>query len=953
MERPRLLWFGVAALIVLAVGAAVAAMVCIRDLQSRLESAQREAELNEFAHLLAVPDEALYLDWRDLDELVRARVKSYQRCGIEQFLPYWDVLAMSAAPAKRQKWRTVGERKIEKDSALGRYSFEKIMQQRAQSACQDIVNQVSNQRGVCAWVRDHQEVYRARLRPLLARLLKARDVELREKAAEAMLVLGERSEELDAALLLIVRERHASNNLSDGLARRLRRMGCEVQAVFVEKEIAALKAEDEHEAADRLSTSVFAGQSPRKDAFGDPLPPGALMRLGTVRLRGSCGVPHFSADAKRVGGADDNGMHFWDVQTGLPVVNLDMAELGYIHEPTISADGSMIAGVLVNRSGPRTWRIVVWDAQTGREKISFGHSSEFAGFPVFLPDGRTLATAGDGRVCWWNLETGALLAEQRMSEEEKGGNRLFRPAVSRDGHYLAAIPGGSSVWLFTTGKAQRLFSLSSLEDDVDRVEFTTDGKAVLAEIGRVTSGRRVTHSLSLWDIDSGTQRWSVVGDSWVYSPEGDVAACCGGDCSVKLVTLATGEARILTRDEKFWKRPVAFSPDGTILAVSAPPGVELWDVSRSILIRSLQIPAQSDVGSLEGTFSPDGKLLAVSGRGRLIMLWETETGRRLHHLSGHTWPVYCVSASRDGSRIASSSEKEVYVWDTQTGGPVLQLPLGTRVLALSADGSLLAMGGRFRAPGESRDTIVIRQTADGSIKYKLNGHEGEITSLAFSPDGKTLISGAEDTGIRTWEVESGRLIRCYYGHEFSVMTVGFLPDNRTVYSIDQAGTVRTWDLSEGDRPGLATHRTETMQAMQAEAAAVPTNGAVAAIRSGSGELHLWRMDPWQEMFFRVGTYVRRLKGVGPMAFSPDGRLLATGFYKDRDKERETRILSVETSQDVLRLVGHGNPLAATFMPDGKRLVTGGRDTTLLVWDVAPAYQRIVKEKSALTADRRP
>ncbi len=626
---------------------------------------------------------------------------------------------------------------------------------------------------------------------------------------------------------------------------------------------------------------------PIRDRFGDPLPAGALVRLGTVRLRhaGLNGLA-VSPDGKTllsVGG--DRVIRVWDVSggglaRGLPGPD----ELSIFNYAVLSPDGKLVA--LRSSTSLR-----VWDVAGGKERARVPWKASNTTPPSFSPDGR---------------------------------------------HQGAAVDQGAVQLLDVDGLKER--RRWRHERPVHRVAFSPDGKVV----GAVSTQRG---SLRLWEVDSGKELVRVsTGDttfpSFAFSPDGKLLASVGWGRAVALWDARTGEPRGTLplperkHDLAFYSA-IAFSPDGKALAASGYGlPVLLWDVASRKELHRLAAGAAPHIA-----FSPDGKALATGGNNS-IRLWDVATGRELHPCDAHTGEVNAVAVSPDDKLIASGSWQDytVRLWDRATGRPL----------------------------------------------HCLRGHTAYVRSVVFTPDGRTLVSGGGDGTLRFGDAGSGKEVRTLsldgpkeVGPQ-QVMSMKLSADGKTLAAVSlptrggagEGATYRAWDIAgrgepvskpvddmqeyliapdartvAGGRVGAAvltdmrTGRLKELRGGQAieQPLAFSPDGAVLAAWSGDLGAEKGLLTLWD-----VAAGKRRLTldtgAAGFVAFSRGGRYVATAGPDD------LRLWEVATAREVLRRPRpaafhgqHGDSFASSlaFTPDGRALVTGLPDTTVLVWDLAP------------------
>ncbi len=238
---------------------------------------------------------------------------------------------------------------------------------------------------------------------------------------------------------------------------------------------------------------------------------------------------------------------------------------------------------------------------------------------------------------------------------------------------------------------------------------------------------------------------------------------------------------------------IAYSPDGTRLAVAGTIGIWLYDTA-TYQEMDLLTGHTNYVGSV--AFSPNGRTLASGSWDGAVILWDVTTGEHKHTLTGHTNYVDSIAFSPDGNTLASGSwDGAVILWDAMTGDRKSTLTGHTAgvsnpgaSVAFSPDGHTLASRG-----WDGAYIVILWDVTTGQHKHTLTGHTGWVNSIAFSPDGRTLASGSSDNTIRLWDTVTEEHKHTLTGHTGSVNSVAFSPDG-TLASGSSDGTVLLWDL---------------------------------------------------------------------------------------------------------------------------------------------------------------
>ncbi|WP_306920810.1 nSTAND1 domain-containing NTPase [Streptomyces luteogriseus] len=378
-------------------------------------------------------------------------------------------------------------------------------------------------------------------------------------------------------------------------------------------------------------------------------------------------------------------------------------------------------------------------------------------------------------------------------------------------------------------------------------------------------------------------------------------------------------------------KSVAFSPDGKTLATSGYDGTaRLWDVAERRQLASLDGPS-GQVHTV--AFSPNGRTLVTSHDGWKVRLWDAHTRKQTAALTGVGSPAF----SPDGDTIATGGEKgNVLFWDARTYRKIDELQVYRNVdgaypsLEFSPDGRTLAVTVTvtgFGTRNSDKSEVQLWDVREKRRTATLKGHTGYVQSLAFSPDGDTLATGASDSTTRLWDVGTHRSLTTLTGQKNTVFALAFSPDGRTLVSGSYDRSIWLWDVR--NRMALTVLNSHTGSV---DALAFSPDGAILASGSTDATVRLWGMRAGQPR----ATFAGPRSSGSPAAYSPNGKVLATG-----DGDGTVHLHDARTGRALGRLTGHtGEVNTVQFSPDGRFIAASSDDDrAVLLWD-ARTHRRL-------------
>jgi RNA polymerase sigma factor (sigma-70 family) len=648
--------------------------------------------------------------------------------------------------------------------------------------------------------------------------------------------------------------------------------------------------------------SRSANADTRTDADGDPLPPDAVWRLGTLRLRHSRFVDfvRYTPDGKTLVSKGEDGVRTWDATTGKMLHAFPPEKTLWGGRALLSPDGRQFA--TASKSG-----VHVWDVSTGKLVRTIGNGGYFD--IRWSPDGKWIAAIADRParpVEVWDVQANRRLWHRYDPSRVPMSCMTFTPdgkslivggwamlqMPPRDDHRIVFLDA-------TTGAEHRCMDMGTRNPE--RMAVSPDGTRLIAICWGMKAYER---GVLGWDLASGRETLRIDPPQNEFAPD------------------------------QAYISAFTFTPSGnSLLTAGGCNGLIEWDLATGKELRRL---GSGVMNASDLAFSPDGRTVVVAGAGSSLRLLDAASGKEKVLGPGSASQVNEVAISRDGKTVvAATANADLLFWDVATG----QFRKKLEPEEKGYWNYVLADNGRLAFATKTWSNVLrILDLPSGKERARvLLDFAGTHPVPQAASAAATLIAVKDyfaDT-IYLVDVAAGRCCGRLTDPGFKSCQINFTADGRTLFVFCANHTTQVWDSTRkvklrqfgprGDTSYLIPLCNAGQECEGYKAVASP-DGSRVAYQNRHGYLALFDAGTGKELWRLGGIHANS----SLISFSPAGHVL-TIWDATR---RAVCLIETASGKERRALTGHrGEVYGLGFSADGATLVSGSSDTTAIVWDL--------------------
>ncbi|MFB2969678.1 WD40 repeat domain-containing protein [Aerosakkonema sp. BLCC-F183] len=498
----------------------------------------------------------------------------------------------------------------------------------------------------------------------------------------------------------------------------------------------------------------------------------------------------FTPDSKHlIFGTDEKNIKICDLETGEELLSFG-DDRGF----------RAVAAISNNRVISVSWNNTrIWDLETGKALVTHATHRDWIAAVTFTPNGKKIISGpyeGLGKSSFkvWDIQTGEELF--RLTGYTQYTNHpLYLVVVTPDSKKAIANATERTlkVWDLETG--QELINLIGHTDSISSAALHPNSKLVI-------SASR-DNTLKLWNLEPKEQLsipaiYSSPVTMLVITPDGKRVISGLRDNTIKVWDLSTKqEISTFTRHKNKFVNAMAIAPDGKqIISGSANKNFKLWKIETGEELLSF---VANSIWLDPVTFTPDGNRIIYGSHGD-IKIWDLRTGKQIFTLSGHMTAVTAIAITPDGKRMVSASGSSPYVgpedcldgdnhtlkvWDLESRKELFTFtgdPRKVNAVAITPDGKRVIYG----TDHQNNINLKIWNLETRKPPISLSGHSKKVNDLAISPNGNFMVSVADDTTLKVWNLSSLEVIATFTAED-GLESCAVAPDGVTIVAGERSG----------------------------------------------------------------------------------------------------------------------------------------------------------------------